>query len=350
MNTVVGYIRSINNKYDEQTQLRLISDYCVMSDTVCNKIFRDTEPRTGRHSDERWKVEVLGDAVERSRYIYPQWEDMLVAVAEGRISTVIVDILPRLYMNKVQRDFIQTLFAKMNVKVIELAEKQIIGEATTTSQAFIYYSIRSRYKSNDLRTFPIILEIGKLYEHATENKLMVQSVYYEDTRHENGAKCRLLETKGYDVLILRKFYHLTRKTGVFFDELMAKHQEGIRVVSVDDGEFTFLDDTVRNDDLKVAIYDRYRSKAEEGSRSLQVERIRTFISLKTSWREMAYYEDFGANDSQLKALQDKLSNYDLILVDNLWKIDERLEKVLKIMAQKPIYSMKEGGLMLNGKT
>jgi hypothetical protein len=131
---------------------------------------------------------------------------------------------------------------------------------------------------------------------------------------------------------------------------MAKHQEGIRVVSVDDGEFTFLDDTIRNDNLRVAVYDRYRSKAEEGSRLLQIERIRTFIDLKTSWKEMAYYEDYGANDSQLKALQDRLSDYDLILVDNLWKIDERLEKVLKIMAQKPIYSMKEGGLMLNGKT
>lgn len=166
-------------------------------------------------------------------------------------------------------------------------------------------------------------------------------------------KAMMEEVEQYDVLILKGFYHLNKRTVTCFRDLLELHKKGIEVVTMDNGKFVFSEVPL-NEELRVATY-YSASKSNRGVEEavkLEQDIFELFMKKKTSWTLTRHYADIcnpHSDTEQVKLMElvEDKDEFDLVLTVSFTDVNGRTARFCKVreLLKKPIYSLKEGYLM-----
>lgn len=166
-------------------------------------------------------------------------------------------------------------------------------------------------------------------------------------------KAMMEEVEQYDVLILKGFYHLNKRTVTCFRDLLELHKKGIEVVTMDNGKFVFSEVPL-NEELRVATY-YSASKSNRGVEEavkLEQDIFELFMKKKTSWTLTRHYADIcnphsDTEQVNLMELVKDSDSFDMLLTVSFCDMNGRTARFCKVreMMKKPIYSLKEGYLV-----
>lgn len=345
---IVGYCRTYLDGFTDTVQERMIRDYCKVRDIECDMIYTD-QGYSKRHRDEIWRAERLGLKTERHRHVYHGWENMLIEVINGHVGTILVDHYIRLYSGEEQKQVFEQICAQYGVRVIEVSAYEISCEARGLNIAIFHFSSNA-----ELRPAIATNVVDGLYQYASQLKDWGAVHLYLDfslVRNKQMNYYRMIQNVGkYDVILVRNFYHLSKKTMQVWKMAEVFIAQGVRVISMEEGEiYLNRDQTILKKSLKIALYDNARTKYELDIQDILIERMTAFKESKaSSWEIHGVYIDDFRSSGQLKLNQliDNRADYDLVVVDSFSKINEITNIFTKIKArlQIPIYSIKEAVL------
>lgn len=168
------------------------------------------------------------------------------------------------------------------------------------------------------------------------------------------------EIGGYDVLVTKDFYHISKNTGTCIALLQKFLSLSVETHSIEDGCFVFAKSPF-NKKLNVAIYiskyvDNSSSfnKQKQGNSitiQTQIEILKLFVKSKTKWNITGIYVDQakGQSDEKQVNLLELIKNnnrYDLVICKDFNTIHWRTAKFCKRRndMKLDIYSLKEGYL------
>ena len=171
-------------------------------------------------------------------------------------------------------------------------------------------------------------------------------------------KQMIKEIANYDILIMKDFYHLARNTGVCIELLQEFALQGIEVITMEDGSFSFqFQDAPFDKKLKICVY--HSKYKEDGDRTIETQRkiFKTFVSHKTNWEIVDVFVDEANSQSDkvqteiFKVIENK-KKYDLLLIKNFNSLHWRTAKFCHRRNELglPIYSLKEGYLPYEKRT
>lgn len=166
-------------------------------------------------------------------------------------------------------------------------------------------------------------------------------------------KAMMEEIEQYDVLILKDFYHLNKRTITCFRDLLELHKKGIEVVTMENGSFVFSEVPLK-EELRVATY----YSANKGNRGveeavkLEQDIFELFMKKETNWSLTSHYADIcnpHSDTEQVKLMElvEDKDEFDLVLTVSFTDVNGRTARFCTVreMMKKPIYSLKEGYLM-----
>lgn len=183
----------------------------------------------------------------------------------------------------------------------------------------------------------------------------IKQVYLDGTLkqcNQDKKKQMIKEIANYDILIMKDFYHLARNTGVCMEMLQNFALQGIEVITMEDGSFSFQFQNAPFDKkLKICVY--HSKYKEDGDRTIetQINIFKTFVSHKTNWEIVDVFVDETNSQSDkvqteiFKVIENK-KKYDLLLIKDFNTFHWRTAKFChrRNELQLPIYSLKEGYL------
>lgn len=183
----------------------------------------------------------------------------------------------------------------------------------------------------------------------------IKQVYLDGTLkqcNQDKKKQMIKEIANYDILIMKDFYHLARNTGVCIELLQEFALQGIEVITMEDGSFSFqFQDAPFDKKLKICIY--HSKYKEDGDRTIetQINIFKTFVSHKTNWEIIDIFIDEANSQSDsvqteiFKVIENK-KKYDLLLIKDFNAFHWRTAKFCHRRNELglPIYSLKEGYL------
>lgn len=183
----------------------------------------------------------------------------------------------------------------------------------------------------------------------------IKQVYLDGTLkqcNQDKKKQMIKEIANYDILIMKDFYHLARNTGVCIELLQEFALQGIEVITMEDGSFSFqFQDAPFDKKLKICIY--HSKYKEDGDRTIetQINIFKTFVSHKTNWEIIDIFIDEANSQSDsvqteiFKVIENK-KKYDLLLIKDFNSLHWRTAKFCHRRNELglPIYSLKEGYL------
>ena len=156
----------------------------------------------------------------------------------------------------------------------------------------------------------------------------------------------------YDALITKDFYHISVNTGKCVSLLQQFKRDGIRVYTMENGEFTWADPAF-DKPLKVASYCCRLGPCSELKHTIaiQTEILNLFVNKKTKWTIVDQFADDslqirGDQQIQLNDLVNNKEKYDLLLVHNISSFHYRTARMCKLREKLKldIYSLQEGFL------
>lgn len=183
----------------------------------------------------------------------------------------------------------------------------------------------------------------------------IKQVYLDETLkqcNQDKKKQMIKEIANYDILIMKDFYHLARNTGVCIELLQEFALQGIEVITMEDGSFSFqFQDAPFDKKLKICVY--HSKYKEDGDRTIETQRkiFKTFVSHKTNWEIVDVFVDEANSQSDkvqteiFKVIENK-KKYDLLLIKDFNSLHWRTAKFCHRRNELglPIYSLKEGYL------
>ncbi len=346
---IVGYIRSSQGLVSScKVQKHLIELYCQSHQLQCQKYFCDLKSCT-RNSLNVNDMRAIGfSEAYRQEKSFPQWDEMLKEIYFGRISTILVDFKSRLFTNRKQWEYFYSLCEQKRVEIIEVSKNLEPISQKATAAAIYHFTDRSQNR-------PVVFEkeIDKLYQFASHGQWEVRGTFIDfslrKSEHKEFERFKL-SCDDYSALILKDFYHIDDKMGVFLRDASELEKHGITLLSIQNGRFKIVKNpSYLQERLQIAIYDAWHPSKE--LIDLNIEILKTFVALKTNWIIKAIYcEDKKLqrdhDQMKLEALIRNRTQYDLIMVDSFTLIHHRTSMFFKKRKELalPIYSMKEGGL------
>ena len=183
----------------------------------------------------------------------------------------------------------------------------------------------------------------------------IKQVYLDGTLkqcNQDKKKQMIKEIANYDILVMKDFYHLARNTGVCIELLQEFALQGIEVITMEDGSFSFqFQDAPFDKKLKICVY--HSKYKEDGDRTIETQRkiFKTFVSHKTNWEIIDVFVDEANSQSDkvqteiFKVIENK-KKYDLLLIKDFNSLHWRTAKFCHRRNELglPIYSLKEGYL------
>lgn len=183
----------------------------------------------------------------------------------------------------------------------------------------------------------------------------IKQVYLDGTLkqcNQDKKKQMIKEIANYDILIMKDFYHLARNTGVCIELLQEFALQGIEVITMEDGSFSFqFQDAPFDKKLKICVY--HSKYKEDGDRTIETQRkiFKTFVSHKTNWEIIDVFVDEANSQSdkvqtEIFKVIEKKKKYDLLLIKDFNSLHWRTAKFCHRRNELglPIYSLKEGYL------
>lgn len=347
---IVGYINSTTGSIAAcNTQHAMIVRYCDYKKITCDRFYCDiSENRRNKINVENMCALGYPHAYRLEKY-FPQYDQMLYDITRGTISTILVDTIGRLAANKEQSKFFQKLCVNYNVEVIEVCG-YLEGLKQDSIRNVAIYHITNQAKER-----PRIYTkcIDGLYE-VSQLKGWGTPFLFQDFSLLKSEQIKYQEFKKhideYDILVVTDFYHIEDKLSRFISEIQSLEANGVAVESVKEGKIKHISDDFLKQELKVAIYDRWLDKADEG---LELERLKAFVKYKTNWKITGIYKESEKVETDLKQqelqrLLRESHKYDALLVRKFNCFHWRTSMFFKVAKKLniPIYSMKEGGIYL----
>ena len=321
----------------------MISQFCEMHGFSLTNIFVDADNDTG--GKLRWLPSSDNQPFYMEGKLLKSW------IQEGKIDCIYVDSEIRLKVAYSYSDDFWKLCHDKDIRIIEIFLDDKISEAKGLQRTVVYHFTDGSEKR------PCIVEkdIDSIYKYLDSHKNWNPVALYLDKTlvKTNQMQYQQLRKQSdrYDILLTKDFYHIQTKTVTFWKHIQQLLSERIHIHSVSDGNLDyFYDPQWLLKDLKVAIY--YRSSEAAGAIDLRAETLNMFVTMKTQWNVKKVYADqrtkYSDKQPELESLLLEASQYDLILVDSFVSIHFRTAKLMKTKKKlnKPIYSMKEGGILL----
>ena len=324
-------------------QEQMICQFCEMQGIDLTNIFVDVDNDTG--GKLRWLPSSDNQPLYMEGKLLKSW------IQEGKIDCIYVDSEIRLKVAYFYSDDFWKLCHDKDIRIIEIFLDDKISESKDLQRTVVYHFTDGSEKR------PCIVEkdIDSIYKYLDSHKNWNPVALYLDKTlvKTNQMQYQQLRKRfdRYDILLTKDFYHIQTKTVTFWKHIQQLLSERICIHSVIDGNLDyFYDPQWLLKDLKVAIY--YRSSEAAGASDLRAETLNMFVSMKTQWNVQKVYADqrtkYSDKQTELESLLLEASQYDLILVDSFVSIHFRTAKLMKTKKKlnKPIYSMKEGGILL----
>lgn len=353
MKHIIGYTRDIigGAGEDTKTQMKLILDFCNQNGFQCYKFFKDIGIRKNRHSDERERAGLLGLKTTRGRYVYPEWEKMLLEVLEDKVEMIIVDCSYRLYSNKEQKEVLQTICNKHNVRIVEVKYENTPSDNANKKVAFYHFSIPRR-DANDHRTTGILRDLGMMYEWASSHESWEPtSLYIDETLDKRKEYPLLTMNNNVNIIAVKSFYHVKRKPSPFLEEIRKYQDKGIKVVSMEQGGIVLTENNHFFSEFhKAAVYELVGLHYNVEKLKRIKKRIDLFFSYKAEkWRIFDYFIDPGDSKTVLEELvnrAEKGKKFDVILVES-FSVFRDISILFDTIHRSgcSVYSMKEGEML-----
>lgn len=342
----VGYVRTSSKAEDGKMQKKIITQYCKVEGIQCEAIYVDYG-YTKRKEADIWKAKRLDIKCNRYCHTYNGWESMLMAVMDGEIGRILVDNRIRLYCNEEQRRALNKVCQDYNVEVVEVSLDNVPMESACKRIAIYHFT-----NAAEKRPSVGVNDIDRLYQYASQHSCWeVVHLYLDSTlrKFEQKELQRLLENLGkYDIILVKSFYHISKKISSFWTIVMELKRNGVNIVSMQEGQlFCVSCDDLLEKQLKVVVYDKARTDLEKVTQQLNLKRMEVFVKYKAkSWNIVKVYADRNDQTEILNQLIEESKEYDLILVDTLGKIHENTANFFKFKKQINCYlfSMREGGI------
>lgn len=324
-------------------QEQMICQFCEMQGIDLTNIFVDVDNDTG--GKLRWLPSSDNQPLYMEGKLLKSW------IQEGKIDCIYVDSEIRLKVAYSYSDDFWKLCHDKDIRIIEIFLDDKISESKGLQRTVVYHFTDGSEKR------PCIVEkdIDSIYKYLDRHENWNPVALYLDKTlvKTNQAQYQRLRKQSdkYNILLTKDFYHIQTKTVTFWKHVQQLLSEGVHIQSVIDGNLDyFYDPQWLLKDLKVAIY--YRSSEAAGESNLRAETLNMFVSMKTKWNVQKVYADqrtkYSDKQPELESLLLEASQYDLILVDSFVSIHFRTAKLMRTKKKlnKPIYSMKEGGILL----
>lgn len=183
----------------------------------------------------------------------------------------------------------------------------------------------------------------------------VEKIYLDFTLKQSEQIQRqqmIKEIANYDILVMKDFYHLAKNTGVCMEMLQNFVLQGIEVITMEDGSFSFQFQNAPFDKkFKVCVYHSKYKEDRDRTIETQINIFKTFVSHKTNWEIVDIFIDEANSQSDsvqteiFKVIENK-EKYDLLLIKDFNSLHWRMAKFCHRRNELglPIYSLKEGYL------
>ncbi len=195
--------------------------------------------------------------------------------------------------------------------------------------------------------------IDEFKEYAKTKDLSIDEFFIDKTtlEYQHVEFNRFLSTsEQFDVLIVKDFYHICKKTLKCLSILKELLDKGIKIYSLKDGEIKFCNADF-DKPLKVATYSRHwrPSVMSKPFVPLKTDILNLFVNKETNWFVVDQYYDECSDEKynsqlQLMKLLENKDKYDLIIVNSLQELNHRTALFIKILYELnlDIYSLQEG--------
>lgn len=346
MKNIVGYIHSTEGHLEScSVQKDLIQEYCQMQKIQLDEMFIDNGNLDSyvEAGDTTYKLPQRKKGFSARR-------ELLRKIQAGEIGCILVDSILRLTVNSYETQEFMEWCKKQHVTVIEVNLYNGTDETKQCKVAVYHFTDGSTIR-------PRVVEqaIDELYECASShNDWKLYALYLDRTlvkTEQTEYEKMKMDAERFDIIMVKDFYHIRTKTSTFWNHAIQFLKKGISIYSLLDGNLdSFYDVSWQEKDLEVAAY--YRCMEETREHNLRIDSIKIYAELKTNWKIKRIYVDsmekYSDKQPELERLVTEISKYDLIMVDSFGSIHFRTAKFMKIKKQigKPIFSIKEGGILL----
>lgn len=348
---IVGYISSLNGNTEVcESQKKMIEKYCAYHKIKCSKFFCDTKEYKRTEENAKEMHSVGYNRAYRSERFFPEYDNMIKGIVDGKIKTILVDTFGRLKACKYIAEFLVHLCDECGVHVIEVCGHCDDVHPSAYERVAIYHFTNK----SELRPRVYVKSLDAMYTFVSQQKCWGTPCLYADfsiKKSEHKAYEQFRENAtAYNVLVTSDFFHVDDKLGTFFNELLYLANKDVRIESMKEGRIMWTAEDFLTKKLQVAVYDCQLNELEK---NLELERLNVFVRHKTSWQVADIYVEAEKieNDQKQVELQKLIRNvekYDVILVRRFNVLHWRTSMFFKIVKQLkvPIYSMKEGGIYL----
>lgn len=354
---VVAYIRvfgDYGNIIDDQKNI--LEQYCKEHNLVLEKTFIDIgKPKARLRKNAR----VLGnigyvESYDRE-YTYPEFDEMFLLIAEGKVKKVLVDTKYRLMVNPYTDHFFKKLCESNEVEIIEVGT-YLPNTPPPSLGAVIYHDI----DHSPVHSTCAIRDIDSLYNVVHLNRWTALTAILDESR---GSLKRhrfiwLMENLvRYDIMVAKSLLNISTKSAQVIQALLLLKQNNVTLYTLSSGEVSIhLDKLVFDMELKAVIYDSF-SQTEEETELLE-KIANTFVECKTKWKVQEYFCEghrvkLNEDHNGLYKLLKQQQEFDVIIVHSFRRVCERttrFEKILHMLDDKKmIYSIEEGGYLYGKK-
>lgn len=339
------------------TQVSMAQKYCQQNGLKIDETFYDKGKTQQRRKLEALLLESIGyhESYKNEKY-YPEFDNMMLLIAEGKVSTILVDIKQRLRIRPHTDEFFMKLCNQHGVEIIEYGSFQPDNDPTT-NRVIIYHNTNG---SNE-RVQYILTDIDNMYYTVHCNGWTVYGIYIDETRVEQSRKkfLWLMEhLQPGDIFVVKSLLNISTKMNLATKILEKFHNSNIRLFTLSLGDISIISNKDNlNRDLKVIVYDSFTRSQDEFE--IIKERMKLFITLKTKWIVNSYFyeghraktvDEYNVLD---EILQNQSSDYDVILVSSFKRLNRntcRFENIIRqIEKERIIYSLEEGGFLFGKK-
>lgn len=348
---IVAYLKSslptqAARKAACEYQLSIIDRYCKRHGIEYESIYTDGEIRRSRRADEKGRADKLGISNNMGVKILPEWEKLMMRAMETPGMVILVDIYLRLHANSIFKAVLEFICENYGTEVIEAGSDfplHLKKNETIVYHLSVYQGKRMTVVTN---------ELDKLYLHAASLKRDVVGILLG---HEFGRKSnfkRLSTYIGPATVLVKSFSHITRHAAYFLETTRNMWNNGVKVISKEDGELEFLcGDALFSQNFKVAIYDNLDSEYGERNADIRYDIFEVFVKLRTNWAVGVHIVD-KSEKTDVTALVEKVkeSGCDVLLIQSWNRISRKTELLCRTITKVPVvYALEEGGIRINGK-
>ena len=356
MDGVAGYVRAYACEADScEIQVQSISRYASRYNLSTPQLYIDKQYCLDYRLNSDWiqQRKDLGLNTYRGYKLYTGWQQLMTDISAGTIKHVLVDTKLRLYDGDEQRCAFERLIHEHNVKVVETGGAY--DAQGGDSIVMVYHQTST--KTERFRSRICLKEIDELYSFAKKNYPEAVIRLSFDETLQGRTKINDVETTAVKAVVVKDLFHLNRSTMEIISLVARLRKNGTDILSLKDGLLSVdnkLDYGMNGRSIRAVIYDCIQTPFDEVMSEIQEDKFNAFCRCHVpTWSVINRYKDNNMEDSSHPELVNMMRDkdmYDVVIVDSTSKLNKGIRGFMRIIQEikKPIYSLQEGMVIVNG--